>query len=162
MKRVLFLLLWTLCLPFSARAWTGTVVRINDGDTVTLSRAGRDSTVTVRLYGIDAPELGQAFGRRAMLFTARRLPVGTSVAVETLYTDPYGREVAVLRTEDATINEELIRAGLAWVYPHFCKASFCAAWRQSEKKARREHFGLWREEKPMPPWTWRKKHPRNS
>lgn len=162
MKRVLFLLLWVLCLPFSARAWTGTIVHINDGDTVTLTRAGYDGTVTVRLYGIDAPELGQAFGRRAMLFTAWQLPAGTSVAVETLYTDPYGREVAVVRTEDATINEELIRAGLAWVYSRFCKAPFCSAWRQLEKKARREHLGLWREKNPLPPWTWRKKHPRRS
>lgn len=162
MKRRVFLLLWVLCLPFSVRAWTGTVVHINDGDTVTLTRAGRASTVTVRLYGIDAPELGQAFGRRAMLFTAQRLSVGTPVAVETLYTDPYGREVAVVRTEEATINEELIRAGFAWVYSRFCKAPFCSAWRQLEKKAQRERLGLWREEKPLPPWTWRRRHPRRS
>ncbi|SFK15344.1 hypothetical protein SAMN04488082_11579 [Desulfomicrobium apsheronum] len=43
-------------------AWTGKVVGIADGDTITVLRDGHDQ-VKIRLYGIDAPESGQSFGK---------------------------------------------------------------------------------------------------
>ena len=43
-------------------AWTGKVVGIADGDTITVLRDGR-AQVKIRLYGIDAPESGQPFGK---------------------------------------------------------------------------------------------------
>lgn len=43
-------------------AWTGKVVGIADGDTITVLRDGRNQ-VKIRLYGIDAPESGQPFGK---------------------------------------------------------------------------------------------------
>jgi endonuclease YncB( thermonuclease family) len=43
-------------------AWTGKVVGIVDGDTITVLRDGHEQ-VKIRLYGIDAPESGWAFGK---------------------------------------------------------------------------------------------------
>ena len=43
-------------------AWTGKVVGIADGDTITVLRDGQEQ-VKIRLYGIDAPESGQPFGK---------------------------------------------------------------------------------------------------
>lgn len=161
--KLALLLFCALCLPFPAWAWTGIVLRVKDGDSVTLAPVDQDRGIkTIRLYGIDAPELGQAFGRRAARFLADRLPAGTRVEVDALYVDPYDREVAVLRANGATLNAELIRVGLAWVYSRFCKASFCGEWRELEKSARKGRLGLWRDGKPIPPWTWRRKHPRRS
>ena len=45
-----------------AWAWTGKVVSIADGDTITVLHDGHDQ-VKIRLYGIDAPESGQPFGK---------------------------------------------------------------------------------------------------
>jgi micrococcal nuclease len=47
----------------SARA-TGRVIGVIDGDTLDILTASFE-TLRVRLSGIDAPELGQAFGRNA-------------------------------------------------------------------------------------------------
>ncbi len=164
MKRIALLLpAAMLCVPLPAAAWQGKVARVNDGDTVTVQRAApRRSTVTVRLYGIDAPELAQDFGRQAAHRLAAQLPVGTPVDVDTQYTDPHGRDVAVLKAGNVVINERLIASGSAWVFSRYCKAPFCRQWRALEKKARAARLGLWREGKPMPPWTWRRLNPRRN
>ncbi len=43
-------------------AWSGKVVGVTDGDTITLLHAGREEKI--RLYGIDCPEKRQAFGTK--------------------------------------------------------------------------------------------------
>ena len=48
----------------NAGAFSGKVVGVHDGDTITVLRADK-SQVSVRLNQIDAPELGQAFGQAA-------------------------------------------------------------------------------------------------
>jgi hypothetical protein len=61
--------LWCLLAPLlvSAEQFTGKVVSISDGDTLSVLRAGK--AVKVRLHGIDTPEKAQAFGTRAQQFT---------------------------------------------------------------------------------------------
>ncbi len=54
--------------PAHAVTFTGKVVGISDGDTISVMRAGK--AVKVRLEGIDCPERRQAFGNRARQFTA--------------------------------------------------------------------------------------------
>jgi endonuclease YncB( thermonuclease family) len=65
MRQMLFLLaLWLGILPSLALAdFTGRVVRVHDGDTLTVLVARNQ--IRVRLVDIDAPELGQAFGRNS-------------------------------------------------------------------------------------------------
>jgi micrococcal nuclease len=41
------------------------------------------------------------------------------------------------------INESLIKAGLAWQYRKYCKASFCDDWLQLEGQAQKAKIGLW-------------------
>jgi endonuclease YncB( thermonuclease family) len=56
----------TLALAFSCPAWadfTGKVVAVADGDTITVLREREQ--VKVRLVEIDAPEKAQAFGNRS-------------------------------------------------------------------------------------------------
>jgi hypothetical protein len=54
-------LLLSIPAPFDGR-----VVAVHDGDTISVLHDGR--ALRVRLHGIDAPELGQAFGRPAKQF----------------------------------------------------------------------------------------------
>ncbi|HGJ5916276.1 MAG TPA: thermonuclease family protein, partial [Arsenophonus nasoniae] len=59
-KKIAFLIL--LLIPFFCFAnFSGRVVNVIDGDTVFVLTEGK--RVKVRLIGIDAPELGQPFGR---------------------------------------------------------------------------------------------------
>ena len=52
----------------SAADFSGRVVGISDGDTITVLHKGQGEKI--RLYGIDAPEKGQAFGNRAKQFVS--------------------------------------------------------------------------------------------
>jgi micrococcal nuclease len=63
--------MWIVALTFlsgPAPTFTGKVVGVSDGDTITVLQ-GRE-TVKIRLEGIDCPEGGQDFGRRAKRFTS--------------------------------------------------------------------------------------------
>ena len=54
--------------PTTVGAFSGTVVSILDGDTIEVMQ--NQHPERIRLYGIDCPEKGQAFGKRqASLFS---------------------------------------------------------------------------------------------
>lgn len=76
-------------------AWTNEtfqakVVGISDGEAITVLH---DRTQTkIRLYGMDTPEMKQAFGNKAKQFTAGRV-FGETVKVIPMGTDRYKRTV---------------------------------------------------------------------
>ena len=57
-----------LLLPLSLFAFPVKVVKISDSDTITVLN-GKEQT-KVRLYGIDAPELKQPYGKKSKQFLA--------------------------------------------------------------------------------------------
>lgn len=131
-------------------AFTGKVIKVSDGDTITVLTSDYQQ-IKVRLYGIDCPEKRQPFGAAATRFT-RDYVGGQLVEVETYGKDRYGRVVGIV----ADLNEALLAAGLAWVYPQYCKETFCRNWRKIETSARQEKRGLWQDADPLPPWSWRR------
>jgi endonuclease YncB( thermonuclease family) len=94
------------------------VIGVADGDTITVLHEKRPERI--RLCGIDCPEKRQPFGKRAKQFTSE-LVFGKVVEIDPVDTDRYGRTVAFVRVEDITVNEELIKKGLGWVYVRYCK-----------------------------------------
>ncbi len=76
------LLLCMATTAFAGSEITGKVVKVADGDTVTVLAPG-NRQVKVRLYGIDCPEKKQAFGQRARQFTAQRV-AGENVRVQSM------------------------------------------------------------------------------
>jgi endonuclease YncB( thermonuclease family) len=107
----------------------------------------------IRLYGIDCPERGQDFGSAARKFTSRMV-FGKTVRVREVDKDSYGRTVAWVWVDGASLNKELVKAGLAWWYKHFAPGE--TELKELEKKARSEKIGLWSHPKPIPPWEFRK------
>jgi micrococcal nuclease len=154
MFRLICPFLICLLIPLQALAWQGKAIHISDGDTITVLTSDKQQ-VRIRLYGIDAPEMGQDFGRRAKDF-ASSMVGNKMVDVEVLDTDRYGRTVAVILVDGKNLNEELIRAGLAWVYPQYCKATFCREWYRLEEAARKAKIGLWSHPDAVPPWEYRR------
>jgi endonuclease YncB( thermonuclease family) len=134
------------------RFWSGMVVGISDGDTITVLHGGKGEKI--RLYGIDTPEKGQAFGKKAKQFTSKTV-YGKTVKVETKDTDRYGRTVALIFTDGQSLNEALVKNGFAWVYRKYCIEAFCEDWLNLEIVARYGKIGLWSEPNPIPPWEFR-------
>lgn len=153
---ILFLVYCLLTTP--CFAFTGKVVNVADGDTVTVLAKGNQQT-RIRLYGIDAPEKRQAFGQKSKDALARIL-AGKTVDVQVLDVDRYGRSVGVITTDGINANREMINNGLAWVYTRYCTKKFCREWETLEQSARRAKRGLWLDADPMPPWEWRKNNRR--
>src|SRR2546428_10732285 len=106
---VMCLLLMAMPILVHAEQFTGTVVGISDGDTISVLREGK--AVKVRLYGVDAPEKAQAFGTKARQFTAA-LVFQKDVTVIVHATDRYGRLVGeVLLPDGRSLSQELVKAG---------------------------------------------------
>ncbi|MBT6408172.1 MAG: thermonuclease family protein, partial [Nitrospina sp.] len=133
----------------------GEVVQVQDGDTLTV-KTERDKLYKVRLSDIDAPEMGQPFGkvaRRLATDLARR----KTVRVNYTFKDKYGRLIGeVFLPDGKLLNEEMLKAGLAWHYrvkhPH---SSFLE---KLEYKAWQKNLGLWVQESPVPPWEFRREN----
>lgn len=161
----------------------GARITVPDGDGITrLPGEGDDAgkPLKMRLWGIDAPEFpDQPFGREARerlvsLLAApsairrkgRRIEATVREGVTATVhpagpngdsgRDKYGRAVVTLHGADgASVNEALVRAGLAW--PYFDNGTFRDAWLEAgDAKA-----GLLKEgANPVQPWEWRRRHPK--
>ena len=121
------------------------VTRVLDGDTIVL-----DNGETVRLIGVDAPEIHhpeipvQRFGLEAREFL-RRFAEGFECTLEyepNNIRDQYGRLLAYVFVEDRLANAEIIRRGYAYAYTRFPfrrQAEFISL----EHEAREHQYGLW-------------------
>lgn len=140
-----------------AETLTGRVVGVHDGDTVTvLDQFKRQHKV--RLAGIDAPELGQAFGRASRDHLAK-LVSGKSVTVEWHKRDRYGRVVGKVQQGKIDAGFEQIRAGLAWHYKKYEQEQSeedRAGYAGAQVIARGMRFGLWADNQAIAPWNYRK------
>lgn len=154
MKFLIILTVFVFFCPVFSLAYSADVAAILDGDTIVVRDAGKSKKV--RLYGVDCPEKGQKYGPEATAITAHALG-GRGIEVIPGETDRYGRSVAVITVGDGqTLQEILLRAGAAWLYPQYCKSWVCARWKLMELLARWNGVGLWAEKNPTPPWEWRK------
>ena len=154
MKKLLLTFL-ILFWPLTAHAWIAKVVSVTDGDTIKVYNVDKGQ-VKIRMYGIDTPEKAQPFGKAAEKHLAS-LVAGTTVKVESVTTDRYGRTVGIVSDNEVNINKEMVRAGYAWVYRKYCDRPFCSEWLSLEDKARSSRIGLWQEPDPIPPWEWRRR-----
>lgn len=145
--------------PFAdAAELAGRVVRVADGDTVTVLDA-RNEQHKIRLSGIDAPELKQAFGRVSKRHLSD-LVADKHVLVEWYKQDRYGRIVGKVLVDGRDVNLQQIEAGMAWHFKRYEMEQPLEeriVYGAAEKKAREEHTGLWREPHPVPPWQYRKR-----
>ena len=136
----------------------GRIVGVRDGDTVDLLTTA-DIEVRVRLAGIDAPEMGQAFGKAAKQALAN-LAYHREVRVLWSKRDNYGRVVGKLLVEGADVNLQMIQRGLAWHYTAYAAEQSVAdrnRYAAAEAAARARRLGLWRDGTAVPPWVFR--HP---
>ena len=142
--KILLLLFFTIPLF----AISGQVIKISDGDTITILTQQREQ-VKVRLYGIDAPEKKQPYGQKSKQFLAS-LIAGQVVEVEPKGKDRYKRTLGIIYYKGQDINAKMVLNGYAWAYIKYSKIYV-----DQEKLAREKKLGLWQSSNPAPPWEWR-------
>lgn len=137
--------------PLAAREVAGPAEAV-DGDTL---RIGEE---TIRLEGIDAPEIGQtcrdpagktwACGRAARDRLAA-LVKGRGVACHGAVADVYRRLVATCRVDGRDIDRVMVEEGLAWAFRRYSTTYVSA-----EDAARRARVGIWAGQ-AEPAWDYR-------
>jgi len=153
------LAIWFLLLvgtSAGAESITGKVVKVADGDTITIL-AEREQ-VRVRLANIDTPERRQPWAKKAKRALAD-LVAGEWVEVEVLDIDRYGRTVGLVLVSGIEANRALVAAGHAWVYPRYNRDPELP---DIEAAARAAGRGLWSlpAAERVPPWEWRQQQRR--
>ena len=107
------------------------------------------------MSGIDCPEKGQAYGKKAKQ-AASALVFGKEVTLQTHDFDKYGRTLAnVLLPDSTNVNHVLVKQGWCWWYRKYAPGDTVLEGR--EKAAREGWKGLWADPQRVPPWEWRKR-----
>ncbi|EAH5218208.1 thermonuclease family protein [Campylobacter upsaliensis] len=138
---------------------TGKVSRVIDGDTIELlaktsktNPYNHIAKLKIRLYGIDAPELKQAYGKEAKEFlSALVLKQEVSLIIENK--DKYDRFVGTLFLKGQDINKEMVKNGYAHAYESFSKKYLA-----EQADAKMFKLGLWQDERVMSPSEFRRKN----
>ncbi|MBK6483744.1 MAG: thermonuclease family protein [Chitinophagaceae bacterium] len=128
------------------------VIGIKDGDTFVVLIDGKEQVV--RFAHIDCPEKNQPFGSRAKQFLSEMCYGKYVILIHKNKFDRNKRLIAEVILHDGTnLNKELVKNGLAWHYKSYSNDNTYA---DLENKARELKVGLWVDNNPIPPWTWRK------
>ena len=150
MRAVAVLTLLTLTPGLATADFTGRVVKVGDGDTLTVLVNKRQ--FKVRLDGIDAPETGQAFSKRSQQSLANICAAKTA-RVEDRGKDHYGRTIGRVTCAGVDANSEQLRRGMAWVFTRYVPMG--SPLYELEAYARLRQLGLWADARPVAPWEWR-------
>lgn len=160
--RPLALALILIALPAGGAEYNARVVKIDDGDTVTV-RKDDNTQEKVRLASIDAPESDQPYGTEAK-DTLANLVFNQPVRVEVVDADHDGQMLGTVWVDNLkrvgtvwvvhlNANAEMVRQGYAWVYRKYSQDH---ALLRLEAEARDARRGLWADPEPVPPWEWRR------
>ncbi len=130
------------------------VLKIYDGDTMTLQCPGKSEKTKVRLYCIDTPEIRQKpWGYQARDYL--RSITGETVRLVEINKDRYGRVVGEVYNGEVNLNLAQVKAGQAAVYDAYCKKP---EYKIAENQAKLAKLGIWSESgSQQKPWEWRKK-----
>lgn len=139
MRHIFAIALFLVAVPVSAQDISGPA-RAADGDSLDLSG------ISVRLHGVDAPELAQSCQRDGSTWMCGReaqgrlasLIAGRQVVCDQKDVDDYGRIVAACRAGSTDLGGAMIDAGLAVALPKFSDRYVAA-----EARARTARLGLW-------------------
>lgn len=137
-----------------------TIHRVVDGDSLVVKYGGLFSCLRrpfpVRLYGIDAPELAQPYGREAQRQLASLVRRG-GIRMDVMATDRYGRTVGLLyagRIRGESVNAAMVRAGMAYWYRRYGGREL--GFPEAEAEAKTKRRGVWRDgRRATRPWDYR-------
>lgn len=129
-------------------------LHISDGDSL------RIDGERIRLWGMDAPELGQKCQKLGVTYdcgiTARDVLVSligdSQVKCEKIDTDRYKRTVARCFVKGEDLGGLMVREGWALDFERYSKGHYAG----EQEQAQQANRGLWAGEF-KPPWEWRRR-----
>ena len=133
--------------PPRAIKFRANVIRVVDGDTLEVARV-RGGTETIRLLGIDTPEVygGVECGGRAASSLMKGLATGR-VKVKSDPRQPkrdkYGRLLAYISKNGKDLNKVMVSRGRARVYVVGSRFSRFSSYMKAERRARAKSRGSW-------------------
>lgn len=152
----------------------GTVVEVEDGDTLTLRGSG-GGRFHIRLSDLDAPEVahannpyrerpscrnaphraaGQPGGEASREALSRRAPRKAAARAECYTIDRYGRPVCHVFVATTNLNLEQLRDGWGSLLINRTWVRDPAS-ADAEQAARNAHRGIWADQQPQSPDSWR-------
>lgn len=133
---------------------TGKVSKVIDGDTIELltkeNPYNHITKLKIRLYGIDAPELKQAYGKEAKEYLSALIILKQEVSLIIENKDKYDRFVGTIFLKGQDINKEMVKNGYAHAYE-----SFSNKYLTEQANAKKFKLGLWQDERVMSPSEFR-------
>jgi len=146
--------------PAGEYRFTGRVVAVEDGDTLTLRGDRHGRRHRIRLSDLDAPETrhrdrpGQPQGQAAAA-ALRGLTLDRRVTAECFEADSYGSHVCLVIVDGRQVNAALLQAGWAWPAekPAWIRDPGTPALVAEARAAGR---GIWAGPDRISPWAWRR------
>ncbi|WP_169976081.1 thermonuclease family protein [Campylobacter sp. RM16191] len=133
----------------SATILEGKVVKISDGDTIIVLDKSKTQH-RVRLFGIDAPELKQDYGRKAKDHLTA-LVATKLVKVVYFSKDKYKRILGIVFLNGIDINAQMVKDGFAWAFVKYSNRYI-----KEQDYAKENKIGLWSGKQIIAPWDFRK------
>lgn len=141
MLRIIFLI---AALSLST-ANAASVCSVHDGDTLRLCSGQR-----IRLFGIDAPELKQPFGRESGNYL-RGLVLHKDVGLACKGRS-FKRPVCRVSVGGLDVERAMVSQGWAYDFPKYSYGFY----KSEERMAQSRGVGVWSKPKQVKPWVWRK------
>ena len=129
---------------------SGKVINVVDGNTLELL-ANDNEIYKILLYGIDCPEIEQEFGEKSKRFL-EKLILNKNIDVEIQGKDRMGNRLGIILINGEDSRKILLQEGLAWT----SERQPIQELEIIKEKAREKGRGLWKEQDPIPPWTFRR------
>ena len=147
-----FTLLFIYSLSFGQ--YSGKIIKVYDGETfwVQLENGDIDS---VKLWGIDAPELKQQYGVACKEHLVKQIHREVQLEYKSRDRNNYMQAIVTYTLksgEEVNLNKALVEQGYAWKNKYTNDNNL----EKLQKKAEKNSAGLWRKSNPTPPWEWRK------
>lgn len=137
--------------------WSGVVTYVVDGDTVWVRPPDGGKPLSVRMEGIDAPEICQSGGTAARDALKRQI-LGKRVVVQSRARDQYGRLVARIVLNKQDQGKRLVAQGLAWSYRSQTNPGPYAVQQVHAQTARLGMFAFVKAKAAVYPAEFRKRH----
>lgn len=131
----------------------GNVVAVHDADTYKIQINGE--IVTLRLAGVDCPELKQSYGVAARDSVRKTiLNKNVKVRIGKKKTDAFGRSLGVVLVNNVFVDSLIVASGWGWFYKEF-PIKYGKANQELENIAKSKLAGLWNCKTAIPPKLFR-------
>lgn len=153
MKKLIFLLLFSFSCVFAIEC--ATVIKVYDGDTITVKMLNSGDKYKVRLIGIDTPELkDNKHGKKSPYASLCKkylsdliLNKDIELECDVQRFDRYNRLLAYVYYKGEMVNLKMLKEGYAKLYTVPPNVKYVERFKDAQAEAHNERRGLWRYEK---------------